>query len=119
MRIIIVDDHCDSAEVLAILLRGKGRQITVCHSGSDCLNLVDSFEPHVVLLDLCMPGMDGWETARRLHEHHPTVHLIAVTNLDTENDRRRSEEAGFEQHMTKPVRLDTLLPIMNQLASCA
>ncbi|MEX2121641.1 MAG: response regulator [Pirellulales bacterium] len=117
MRIIVVDDHCDSAEVLAILLRGKERQVKVCHSGTECLSLVDSFEPQFVLLDLCMPGMDGWETARCLHEHHPTVRLIAITNLDTENDRRRSEEAGFEQHMTKPVRLDKLLPIMNQLAA--
>ncbi|MEX2119729.1 MAG: response regulator [Pirellulales bacterium] len=116
IRILIVDDDPDTTEILAMLLRGPGREVQVCHSGTECLELVGSFPPHLVLLDLRMPGIDGWETARRLRRQHPSAMLIAITALSAEDDQRRSKEAGFFDHMVKPLRLDKLFPLLNRMA---
>jgi signal transduction histidine kinase/ActR/RegA family two-component response regulator len=103
-RILIVDDNVDAAESLALLLRLSGHEVRLAHNGPEALQEVEAFQPEVVLLDIGLPGMSGYEVARSLRQHSASrqVMLIAVTGYGQE-DRRRSEEAGFDHHLTKPV----------------
>lgn len=104
-RILVVDDNVDAAESLTALLRVYGHDAQMVHDGPAALELAPSFQPSVVFLDIGMPGMDGYEVARRLRRMPGTEHalLIAVTGFGREEDRRRSQEAGFDRHVTKPL----------------
>jgi len=104
-RILVVDDNHDAAESLTALLRVYGHDAQMAHDGPAALELAPSFQPSVVFLDIGMPGMDGYEVARRLRRM-PGVEearLIAITGFGREEDRQRSEEAGFDRHVTKPL----------------
>jgi PAS domain S-box-containing protein len=105
-RILIVDDNVDAAESLAHLLRRFWKQdVRVVHDGNSALGVADEFRPELVLLDLGMPGMDGFEVARRLRSHHATAGslLVALTGWGGDDERRRAREAGFDLHLVKPV----------------
>jgi signal transduction histidine kinase len=104
-RILVVDDSRDAAESLAILLRLTGHDVRTAHDGPEALEAARSFEPEVVLLDIGLPGMSGYEVARRLREQAGTdpPHLVALTGYSQEEDRQRSREAGFDLHLVKPV----------------
>ncbi len=105
-RILVADDNVDAANSLARLLtRLHGQEVRVAHDGPEALALAGSFLPEVALLDIGMPGMDGYEVARRLRAN-PDLQgllLVALTGWGQEDDRRRSEEAGFDRHLVKPV----------------
>ena len=103
-RILVVDDNKDAATSLALLLRLGGHSVQVAHDGPEALEAVRSAAPEVVLLDIGMPGMDGYEVARRLRQTPGLegVLLVALTGWGQEHDRRRSKEAGFDHHLTKP-----------------
>jgi CheY-like chemotaxis protein len=104
-RILVVDDNVDAAESLTELLRIYGHDAQMVHDGPAALELVPSFLPAVVFLDIAMPGMDGYEVARRLRRMPggEQVLLIAVTGFGRDEDRQRSKTAGFDRHVTKPL----------------
>jgi signal transduction histidine kinase len=112
-RILVVDDSRDAAESLAMLLSLSGHQVTVAHDGDQALALAASGSPEVLLLDIGLPGMDGYEVCRRLREQGLTGALIiAMTGYGQERDRQRSKEAGFDTHTVKPVELDHLMELL-------
>jgi CheY-like chemotaxis protein len=104
-RILVVDDNEDAAETLGLLLDTMGHDVRVTHDGPAALEAVNDFTPDVVFLDIGMPGMNGYEVARRMRaiaELDATV-LVAVTGWGQDEDRERSREAGFHLHVVKPV----------------
>jgi CheY-like chemotaxis protein/two-component sensor histidine kinase len=103
-RVLVVDDNADTAESLALLLRVKGHEVRTAHDGATALQDAGAFQPEVVLLDLGLPRMDGYEVARRLRAQVGLrkALLVALTGYGQEEDRRRAEEAGFDAHLTKP-----------------
>lgn len=109
-RILVVDDNEDAATVLGETLRMLGYETRVVLSGLEVADLVAAFRPQVVLLDLGLPGMDGFEVARRLRANAEwaSVCLVAVTGYGREADRERARQAGFDHHMVKPVDIDVL-----------
>jgi CheY-like chemotaxis protein len=104
-RILVVDDNRDAVEALALLLQLAGHTIRTAHDGLEALEVADTFEPEVVLLDLGMPKMDGYETARQLRQRFPDrrLTLVAVTGWGQQQDRQRTADAGFDVHLVKPV----------------
>ena len=113
-RILIVDDNHDAAETLAMLLTELGGTIDVAHNGPDALRLLETFEPDAMLLDIGMPGMDGYEVSRhvRASSSHKDVLLIALTGWGQLDDRERSKRAGFDHHLVKPPDIDRLRSIL-------
>jgi signal transduction histidine kinase len=114
-RILIVDDSRDGGESLAMLLRVLGADVALAHSGRHALECVDSFRPDVVLLDIGMPGMDGYEVARRIRANPANRHmqLIALTGWGQDEDRQRSAAAGFNHHLVKPADLNKLRQLLS------
>jgi CheY-like chemotaxis protein len=104
-RVLVVDDNADAAASLAVLLKLEGHDARVAHSGPSALEAVEQSRPEVVFLDIGMPGMDGYEVARRLRAQHGAagLRLVALTGWGQEHDRQRAREAGFDHHLTKPV----------------
>jgi signal transduction histidine kinase len=104
-RILVADDNRDAAESLSLQLQLAGHDVRTAHDGIEALALVGTFKPHVVLLDLGMPRMDGCETARqiRLHSWGQRITLVALTGWGQQQDRQRTTEAGFDLHLVKPV----------------
>ena len=109
-RILVIDDNQDAASSLAMLLRVLGNEVKTANDGPTALEIFPEFRPSVVLLDLGMPGMSGYEVAARLRAlpEFDNATLVALTGWGQADDRRRTQEAGFDQHLIKPVSLDTL-----------
>jgi PAS domain S-box-containing protein len=114
-RILVVDDNIDAATSLAMLLKLLGHETRVVHSGPDALAAVEADPPEVVLLDIGMPLMDGFEVARRLRAgpHADRLLLVAITGWGQAADRQRTKEAGFDHHLTKPVEFAMLQAVLN------
>jgi PAS domain S-box-containing protein len=111
--ILIVDDNVDNAMGMAVLLRRAGHTVSAAHEGNGAVELVAELEPEVVLLDIGLPGLDGYEVARRIRSRFgSTPLLIAVSGYAQEADRRRSREAGFDHHLAKPVNMTELLSLI-------
>jgi signal transduction histidine kinase/CheY-like chemotaxis protein len=106
-RVLVVDDNADSAEGLAVLLRLRGYEVRTAGDGESALAEAAAFRPGVVLLDLGLPGPDGYEVARRLRREPSAAGavLVALTGYGQEEDRRHSREAGFDHHLVKPADL--------------
>jgi signal transduction histidine kinase/ActR/RegA family two-component response regulator len=102
-RILIADDNLDAGDSLAMLLRSSGHQVKVVRDGDEALKVFGAFNPDVVLLDLGMPKLSGYEVAKRLRANNSAVLLIAITGWGQSSDRAKSAEAGFDHHLTKPV----------------
>ncbi len=104
-RVLVVDDNRDSADSLALLLSLQGHELRCAHSGAEALEVASEFRPHVVLLDIGMPHMNGYEVARRIRAQTggPEITLVAVTGWGQIEDKRRASEAGFDQHFVKPI----------------
>ncbi len=113
-RILVVDDNVDAAESLAMLLELGGHRVRVAHDGLSALAVAEAEPPDVAFLDIGMPGMDGYELARRFRAHSGLrdVMLVALTGWGQEDDRRRTKEAGFDLHEVKPVAYETLLALL-------
>jgi two-component system CheB/CheR fusion protein len=118
-RVLIVDDNRDATETLVDLVTLWGHDVQSALDGPSALRLVGEFRPDTVLMDISMPGMDGYEVARKVRSlpHLAGVFLIAVTGYGQEQDRRRAKEAGFDYHLTKPVCLDSLHSLLASLHS--
>src|SRR5262249_11554150 len=104
-RILVVDDNRDMVESLAMLLRLVGHDVRVAENGPQALQEATEFAPEVLLVDIGLPGMNGYEIACRIREQprFRDVLLVAQTGFGQEEDRRRSQEAGFDFHLVKPV----------------
>ena len=109
-RVLVVDDNKDAAATLALLLRTLGHETRVAHDGREALRAAAQFKPEVVLLDIGLPDLDGYEVARRLRalDSAHKCRIVAVTGWGQEHDRQRSSEAGFDLHLVKPVGTDEL-----------
>jgi signal transduction histidine kinase/CheY-like chemotaxis protein len=118
-RLLIVDDNQDSARSQAKMLRLLGHEVEVAFEGGEALRQVAAFRPDVVLLDLGLPGIDGYEVARRIRAmpEGREVLLVAQTGWGQDEDRRRTAAAGFDAHLVKPVELDALLRLLDERAS--
>ncbi|HEX5817459.1 MAG TPA: PAS domain S-box protein [Gemmatimonadales bacterium] len=103
-RVLVVDDNADAAESLAQLLMLKGHEVRVAYDGLSGVEIARAFAPDVVLLDIGMPGLDGYAVARRLRQQDgaPPMRLVALTGYGQEDDRRRALDAGFDGHLVKP-----------------
>jgi signal transduction histidine kinase/CheY-like chemotaxis protein len=114
-RVLVIDDLVESAESMAQLLRVKGFEVDVAFDGSSGLERAATFAPAVILLDIGMPGMDGYEVARRLRAAatEPRPLLIALTGYGAEEDLQRAQAAGFDAHFVKPADVDKLLTTIN------
>jgi PAS domain S-box-containing protein len=104
-KVLVVDDNQDAAESLRILLRIMGHHVITANDGEKALELVASYKPDLVLLDISLPKVDGYEVARRIRQSNigPDVKIIALTGWGQEEDKRRSKQAGFDEHLVKPV----------------
>jgi len=104
-RVLIVDDNEDAANSLALLLKLGGHETASVYSAVDALQRAAAFRPDVVLLDIGLPGMDGYEVAQKMRELPGLrdIRLIAVTGYGRSDDRLRARDAGFDHHLTKPV----------------
>jgi two-component system OmpR family response regulator len=105
MRVLVVEDQAEVAASMARLLRTAGHEVEVAPDGPAAVEAVQVLCPDVVLLDLGLPTMDGWEVARRVQGQPAAKRplLVAVTGHGADEDRRRSAEAGIDLHLTKPV----------------
>ncbi|RPI41656.1 MAG: response regulator, partial [Betaproteobacteria bacterium] len=117
MRVLIVDDNVDAAQSLAMVLEGFGAEVCIAHDGTEALRLFPEQRPVAVLLDIGMPGMDGYEVARRMRAQYPDnpAVLVALTGWGQEDDRRRAHEAGFNHHIIKPADIDALRELLLSL----
>jgi PAS domain S-box-containing protein len=112
-RLLVVDDNVDLAASQASVLRRLGHEVEVAYSGEAALDKAREFRPEIVLLDLGLPGIDGFEVARRLREEHDgELKIVAQTGWGQEEDRRRTREAGFDAHLAKPVDLAALQQLL-------
>jgi CheY-like chemotaxis protein len=104
-RVLVVDDNVDAAESIAMILRLSGYDVRCVYDGPSVLKAAKSYRPDVVVLDIGLPGLSGYDVARELREQPEfrRTPLVAVTGYGQEEDRRRSQEAGFDYHLTKPV----------------
>jgi two-component system CheB/CheR fusion protein len=109
-RILVADDNVDSADCLARLLKIAGHELRVAYDGPTALALATNFQPKVVLLDIGIPGLSGYDIARRLRENPETKNatLVAITGWGQPEDQQRSREAGFDYHLLKPIKPETL-----------
>jgi two-component system, OmpR family, response regulator len=104
MRVLVVDDDQDNRDSLVMLLRLWGHEVSCTHDGPSALEAARSFRPQAVLLDIGLPGMDGWETGKKLREQPGAciTLLVALSGYGTEKDVARSAAVGFTVHLTKP-----------------
>ena len=114
-RVLVVDDNVDAAVTLAKLLsKIYGQDVLVAHDGPSALRGAEEFRPEVVLLDIGMPGMDGYEVARRLRSRPESARalLVALTGWGQESDRQKSRQAGIDHHLVKPVEPEVIRQIL-------
>jgi two-component system CheB/CheR fusion protein len=113
-RVLVVDDNVDTAESLALLLRLQGHEVETAHDGPAALEKAGSFHPEVVLLDIGLPGLDGYQVASRLRGRPRTARalLVALTGYGQEEDQHLAREAGFDHHLTKPVDLPVIYELL-------
>jgi two-component system CheB/CheR fusion protein len=119
LRVLVADDNRDAAHTLAMLLRLDGHEVRAVHDGVEALAAGDGFEPQLILLDIGMPLLDGYETARQILERPwgKHAHLVALTGWGLEADRRRAMAAGFHDHLVKPAEPDALKAVINRLVA--
>ena len=114
MRIVVIEDHQDTAELMHEILRDAGHDVRVAFSGSDGIDAARTLAAEVVLCDVGLPDIDGYEVARRLRADRATAgaRLVALTGFDGEEELRKARDAGFDRHIVKPIdpfQLESLL----------
>jgi two-component system CheB/CheR fusion protein len=118
LRVLVIDDNRDSADSATDVLRLLGNRVDTAYDGPSSLPVAQRLRPQMVLMDLAMPGMDGYETRQRLLAEaglQPRdTFFVAMTGFGNEDDKRRTRSAGFDAHLTKPVELDALMLLLNE-----
>jgi PAS domain S-box-containing protein len=119
LRILVVDDNVDSAETMSMLLALDGHAVRMAHDGPSAVAAALASSPHVILLDIGLPGLDGYAVARMLRQRPEmqTTVLVALTGYGMDDDRQRSREAGFDHHLIKPVDPATLSALIGSLSA--
>lgn len=119
-KVLVVDDNRDSADMCATLLELSGHEVRAAYSGRGALELADDFRPHVAVLDIGLPDLDGYQLARLIRgtEWGKDVVLVAVTGWGRDDDRKRAFAAGFDHHLTKPMTGEALQSLLGSLPSC-
>jgi CheY-like chemotaxis protein len=114
LRVLIADDNRDSAESLGMLLEMSGHEVQLAHDGTQALAMAAEKRPDVALLDIGMPGMDGYEVAMNIRKAPwgPNITLIAITGWGQEDNKRLARNAGFDHHLTKPMDSSVLEAIL-------
>src|SRR5262245_7270357 len=114
-RILILDDNRDSADTLSLLLRLSGHETHAAYEPIEAMNAASTMRPDVILLDIGLPKISGYEVCRQLRSQPwgKSVVMVALTGWGQDDDRRKSREAGFDHHMTKPVDYGQLLTILS------
>lgn len=118
-RIVVVDDNVDAADSLGLMLEMAGHQVRTANDGEAGIAVAAQFRPDVVLMDIGMPKLNGYEAARRMRQHpwSQGMVLVALTGWGQEGDRKKSADAGFDHHLVKPVEMDALTKLMAGLNS--
>ncbi len=111
-RVLVVDDGKNTADILALFFRLEGMEVEVAYDGQEALDLAEDFLPDLVFMDLGMPRVDGFEAARRMRNDRPSVILIALSGWGRDEDKERSAEAGFDDHLIKPVSPEDLRKVL-------
>jgi Response regulators consisting of a CheY-like receiver domain and a winged-helix DNA-binding domain len=115
--VLVADDNRDAADSLQRVLALYGHKVQVAYDGNAAMRLADEFQPRVAVLDIGMPGANGFEVARTVRQRHGSgTALIALTGWGQESDRRRATEAGFDFHLTKPVDPAALNDLLAEIA---
>ncbi|MCE3270770.1 MAG: putative histidine kinase, atypical hybrid [Ramlibacter sp.] len=114
LRILVADDNQDAAETMSVLLEVMGHEVRRVHDGEAALDMVTTFDPQLVLLDIGMPKLNGYEACRSIRERdgHAARTLVAVTGWGQPQDLKSSSDAGFDHHLVKPVDIDTLVRLI-------
>jgi CheY-like chemotaxis protein len=112
--VLVVDDNKDAGASMGMLLKFLGTDVQVVHDGAAALATIESYRPHVVLLDIGMPGMDGFEVARQVRQcaEFNNIMLIALTGWGQAEDRDRTQAAGFDYHLVKPADITALQSLL-------
>ncbi|HWA98935.1 MAG TPA: response regulator [Pirellulales bacterium] len=115
-RVLVVDDNEDGAKTLAMMLRVMGHEIRTAHDGVAALEVAEVFRPEVILLDIGMPRMDGYEACRAIRQKPwaSSIRIVALTGWGHEEDRRKTRDAGFDDHLTKPVDSEVLIGVFGR-----
>ncbi len=115
-RVLIVEDNVDAAETLATVIELWGHEVCVAFDGSNGVELAKVFAPDVVLVDIGLPGMDGFEVARELRRAAlPHLRLVALSGYGADADRARGAAAGFDAYLVKPPRIEALVEILGSM----
>jgi signal transduction histidine kinase/CheY-like chemotaxis protein len=119
LRILVADDNRDAAQTLAMLLRLDGHDVRAASDGAEALTIGDAFHPHLLLLDIGMPVLDGYETARQVRERPwgRSAHLVALTGWGQDSDRRNALKAGFQYHLVKPAEPEALRAVIDGIVA--
>ncbi len=117
LKVLIVEDNVDSAEMMAFILKREGHEVRMSHDGLAALEAASAFRPQIVICDIGLPGMNGYDVAAQLFAQADFIDtmLIALSGYGQEEDRRRSREAGFKHHLVKPVDPDALIALLDSL----
>ncbi len=114
-RVLVVDDNEDAADSLALLFSVRGDDVRVAYDGMQAVEADLEFRPHVLLLDIGMPKLSGYDVARRVRSvRGKAVLIVAITGWGQDTDRARAREAGFDHHFTKPVDFDALAALIDE-----
>jgi len=118
-RILVADDQPDCRNAVARLLRSMGHQVWPVAGGAAVGNIAPLIQPHLILVDIKMPNIDGYEVARRLRTKTHKASVVALTGLASEEAQRKAFEAGFDDYLTKPVEIPTLERLLDSLPAHA
>jgi CheY-like chemotaxis protein/two-component sensor histidine kinase len=118
LRVLVVDDNTDAAESLGVLLEMEGHVARICHTGRDALTAAPGFAPDIVFLDIGLPDVTGYDVARQLRNMPAgeKALLVALTGWGTQEDRKRTRDAGFDRHLTKPAELAAVEDLLRSAA---
>lgn len=119
MRVLVADDGRATADILGMFFKLEGMETEVVYDGQEALNAAERLEPHLACLDLGMPHMDGYEAARRMRESWPDMYIVALSGWGSEKDRMKTKEAGFNEHLVKPVNPKDLRDLLARLTKVA
>ncbi len=117
IRILVVDDNFDAAKMLAMLLRITGNTVHTAHDGVEAFAMAQELRPEIVLLDIGLPKMNGYDVARAIRNEPwgEKVALVAMTGWGMEEDKQRATHAGFDRHMVKPVDAQLLIKLLPEI----
>ncbi len=118
-RVLVVDDNRDAADAAVMLLQTWGHEAMTAYSAAQCITVAKGFNPDIVLMDIGLPGKDGFAVKRELEEHCPVARVVALTGFTQADIVRQSRSEGFADHLTKPVEADELKHVVDEQCAIA